>query len=79
MNHILNCNNCSHSFFVSLLEAAVPAVCPSCGITYKIAKQISNSNRFSPEIKEIATVFCGFLLVFAGAIYLDKLVDNLRR
>lgn len=78
MNHIINCQNCSHGFLINLLEAGVPAVCPSCGLTYRIAKHVANSDRFSPEVKEVAAVVCGFLLVFAGALYLDKIIDSLR-
>jgi hypothetical protein len=60
--------------WINLLEQGVPAVCPSCGIIYSVAKVISNSPRVSPDVRNAAGAVCGLLLLFAGAIYLDKLL-----
>ena len=74
-----NCNSCGNEFLHRILEAGVPALCPACGPAYSIAKNISNSNTFSPETRSIAGAMCGIALVFVVAMYADKTVDYLRR
>ena len=62
--------------WVNLLEQGVSAVCPSCGIIYSVAKVISNSSRVSQDVRNAAGFVCGILLLFAGAIYFDKLLSR---
>lgn len=62
--------------WVSLLEHFVPALCPSCGLIYTVAKVVSNSPHISPDMRNIAGAVCGMLLVFAGINYFDKLLSG---
>jgi hypothetical protein len=63
--------------WTNLLEQGVSKVCPSCGIIYSVAKIVANSPQIPKEAREIASVVCGMLLLFAGAIYVDKLIAKL--
>lgn len=74
-----NCNSCGAGFLLTVLEAGVPALCPACGPLYSIAKNVSNSNNFSNEIRSLAGFACAVTLIFIGAIYFDKLLDSLKK
>lgn len=73
------CNNCGRDLVIKILEAGVSRVCPGCGPAYFLAKTVSNSRSFSPEIQGIATIVCGGLLVGAALIYGDKIISYLSK
>lgn len=62
--------------WISLLEAGIPRVCPSCGPIYLLAKIVANSPMFSQETKNIAATVCGALLILAGVVYIDNLISQ---
>lgn len=61
--------------WVNLLEQGVPALCPSCGVIYTVAKVISNSPRVSSDVRNITGAVCGLLLLFVGMNFLDDLLS----
>ncbi|CAN5657833.1 hypothetical protein BH24ACI2_BH24ACI2_06690 [soil metagenome] len=61
--------------WVNLLEQGVPALCPSCGVVYTVAKVISNSPRVSSDVRNIAGAVCGLLFLFVGMNFLDDLLS----
>ena len=76
---INSCDNCGSMILQEILEAGVPALCPACGPLYSVAKAVSNSNKFSAQTRDFAAFACTMALVFAGAIYLDKIIDSFNK
>lgn len=62
--------------WISLLEGGIPALCPSCGPIYMVAKVISKSPAVPTNVRNISGIVCGFLLFLAGLKYLDKLISR---
>lgn len=60
--------------WVTLLERAVPALCPACGPIYFGAKIVANSNGISDGVRNVAALICTGLLIFAGAKFVDELI-----
>ena len=69
-----NCQSCGQDLLIRALEAVVPTLCPSCGPVYALAKNVSRSEKFPSEVTNMAGAVCGIMLLFAAAIYADKLI-----
>lgn len=69
----------STNFLQTILEAGVPALSPGAAPIYSIAKNVSGSNKFSPEAKALAGIVAGGILLLVATMYFNNAAGYLKK